>query len=167
MAALLFYKILHANIIPDPSADGYVQYMRVIHDISSAQWADSWKNQIMIGLSGGIAMSIMEDQELDFTEFLSQAERYGMGSRDKKRSDLYDAYQNARKIVSQYYLIWWTMSSEEAERKINALVEQSYYEARDILSAHKDRLVLMSDDLYRNKALPGHRLEVFVDSSKY
>ena len=173
MTALLFetHKIIYACIIPERESEGHCLRRRSDvnkkYDAWFTQWADYCKGGIQIGLSGGIAMSMMEDQELTFSEFLLKAKKYGIGGRDQQGSDLYNAYQNAKEIVLQYYFDWWTMSSEEVERKINALVEQNYYEARDILSAHKDRLVLIRDDLYKNKVLPRHRLEEFVDSSKY
>lgn len=105
----------------------------------------------MVFLAGGIGMQLLEGEKLSFKDFLTSAQKFGIGDQDIVGSDLwhvctiaeyYSKYKDFKRIWKyqedlEPYAI---PNDEKLLEDINILIEECYEEAYAILQANKDKL---------------------------
>ena len=157
IGALLEHEpILYATIIANQDSQGHVQPSRknLSEEVFGYKDLENYRNNIKIALAGGIGMSLLEGKEKpDIYEFLS-AYKYGMGSEDRKGSDIYQVYKEAESYLLHSDPVSWFLPNHNHTRKIHFIIEDCYDEIYDALDANKEQLVQMGDELYKKKVLP-------------
>lgn len=126
--------------------------------LSYDQDLEFYKNNIKTYLAGGIAMSMLKEEEkLSLEDFLSKQE-YGVGSKNMPGSDLYRVAQDAE--------TYCRIAKIDPSTNVKALLEDCYNQTYDILDANKEQLIEMSHELYKKKIIPHEFIYDIAGSTK-
>lgn len=161
------YMVTNQAQVLSRGAGGYMQDLerfendRLYDDqlLESQRLYLDFQNRIMMLLSGGIGMMIFEGKKVSFQEFLALNGTkfgYGIGDRLTKNTDIARAYTLADLYAryKDFALIFDPDRSEvDIQKEVDAVMEEAYEKAYQILFAHKATLDRMAAALQEKKTL--------------
>ena len=161
----------YATLISSPGSKAHVSFNRTdtwIPYTIDEKNLDHIKHEIEVDLAGGIAMAIAEGKKLTFEEFLVY-EKYGMGSPERKGSDIHDAFKQA----NNYFDLLegrdrWIPEGSEEQRNENILnlLKESYEKTSTFLNSHKNQLAQTTNQLYDQGIISADTIHEIAGTTK-